>query len=361
MRKNNSQRTILFLLGRVHVLIHVFIFATVLGCSHKSTKDVSGLSIPMDEKLKMQNELQAANVLLESRQFLEAQKAYEDFFAQHSHSVFEAEAQLSYGRSLLGQGQYVESLTPFKAALGYGIYESLVWMAVAFEAMGDEPRVYATLTDAERNKDKLDLRTRMAELPARWAAYYHRQGQYEKAMQLFEQANKGLIQLQEGLPDQEQRSQLSQSYYKMGVLSLNQLGTENVDKLMDTLNILQLFLVRSMEQNQTTWSLMSLMNLKESYQVIYQFIVSNKNLSTTNRINLMEKLLTMQQKAKNYVLVVNDDNNSFLADWDRFMKDFETDAVVQLTSWNDKTPLTPESLERLSPKKSGLRLTPVEN
>lgn len=358
-------------------LMFWFLNFLFMGCSLVSKKDTSALPIQPDQKIKMQTEIQLGLNYLNSRQFSDAENIFNNFLQQNPHSIFEGEVQLALGQTKIGQQQFFESVTPLKSALGFGNYDALVWLAIAYEAMGDETKVFAALTDATNHAQELSVSVRFTELPARWASYYHRQGDYEQAMTYFEQANKGLLRLQEGLSDVEKKNQLSQAYYKMGVFSLNQLGADNAEKLIDTLNVLQLFLIRSMEQNQSSWSLLSLMNLKESYQTFKDFIINlgesefaqstrvhptdSENSAVTKKIILLEKLLTTQQKAKNYVLLVNQENNSFLLEWDRFMNEFEEQTLNALNILNDKTPLTQDAKARQNSFKKGIKLVPTKN
>jgi hypothetical protein len=233
-----------------------------------------------------------------------------------------------------------------------------------FEAIGDEPRLLASLKDAERLKDKLPDEQKFAEVPARMAAALNRMGQSKDAKIYYQQAERGVATILSKGNSKENLQKISQLYFMMGNMSTAHLSAENLQAHLDTLALLQVFLLRSIEVNGAGWSDLSYENLKENYVNIWQVVMHwpenksmdkavSENLKKETQDRLVGQILRMVNQLKLYKAPETADKNNKLTATYEYLNKLEKSGNEFLLAKKEINELTPEAKKRQSLKREG--------
>lgn len=233
--------------------ISVFIFA--FGCTTVTKKTISPGPVDPVVRAKMEQDLKSAEEQLKEQKYNEALEAFKKFGKDNPVSIFTQRALIGEARALEGLNEWTKAAAiysnvisdtretnPDVAAL------ALYWSSFCYEALGDEARVIAALLDAYKMAEYLPAEKGKAEVPARLAAAYARIGNEEESRKYLQIADKGISSLFGNKSDTpEMRESKSEIYYLMGHQSTAQLSEESLGSYLETLNLLQVYLLRGVE------------------------------------------------------------------------------------------------------------------
>ncbi len=214
------------------------------------------------QKASDEAEIKNFESMLAQGHFDQALKAFQDFQSRRPQSQFFQAARLGEAQALEGQGRFQEA-----ADLDRDIYlktlqhqpeiaaMALYRASYAYEALGDDLRTVTTLLDARKLAEHLPIEIASAEIPARLASVYGRQGREDEAISYLNEAEKGIMQVIAEKGPQLQKDWLAKTYMQMGGVSTNQLSSENFQDLIQGQKWVQVYLIKAMRQNDPIWSL----------------------------------------------------------------------------------------------------------
>lgn len=257
----------------------LFLITTQLGCSLFGSKDVSGMPLDPKQKAAQEGELLRAEDELSKFHFQVATDLFRQFKEKHLDSPYFYQAQLGEAKAQEGLGRWSEAASLYRET-AEGTRESQASIAAeamyklsyCYEALGEETKVYSSLMDADRMKDKLSEEIAKAELPARLAASLYRMGRIKESTLKLQEAEQGLQQLKTAKADTISPEWLARTYFQMGLLSTNQLSLENFEPSLDTLKIVQSFSLRSVEVQDSRWSALAAETLVSTYRDLTQLV-----------------------------------------------------------------------------------------
>lgn len=218
--------------------------------------------------------VEAGERSLAAGKWKEAETQFADFVRRHPISTYSARAYYGQARSLEGQGRYPEAINLYRqvgeqarttapdvAAMAY------LRLSFCYEALGDENRLVAALTDAETLGESLPEDIRTIQLPARRAASLLRRGQGAEARQILKKVEKALPDVNVHSP-MELRQRHADLLLTMGTQQFQGLNAENYLPTLETFEALQLFLWKAMLLKSPPASDQALAQLTEGYSAL---------------------------------------------------------------------------------------------
>lgn len=334
-----------------------------LGCSLLFHREVD-LNPP--NKKQMEDRIAEAEGLLEEQSYQEAFEYFGAFQKEFPQSIFDLQTNVGRARALTNLEKWSESLKILKEVTETAVSENqnkyigiaAYYSSLNYEALGEEPQTLACLKDAEAVAEAMPLEISKAELPARLAVYYNRMGDSKEAQKYFHQAEKGVASFY-----QKNKELSAKNYFQMGFISTGQTSLENFQSILSTLELMQIFSLRSIEAQNKKWSPMALQNLKSNYRDVWNAIVQaplNKTLDhfaaeedqKESQFKSIGQLLDVIQKLRVYQRTHFEDN-PVEKDLFGFLDELESNAQKMMVAISSRSSLTPDSQKRQKLKKIG--------
>lgn len=262
------------------------------------------------------NEIANAEKLLSERRFEEAKILYREFQGLHPNSFFFQAARLGEAQAQQNLGNYNEAaelcrqvnlatiqLQPEIAALAW--YQ----MAFAYEALGEDHKAIAALLDAQKLADHLPPSVALAEIPARLAAAYGRQGNDREALESLDQAERGILKINADKSMQLKKDWLGKAYVQMGSISTNQVSAENFNDFVKGQKWVQVYLIKALRLNDANWSSQSQTKLLETYRDLYAVLVSTNSREIQK--DMGGELIDLMDRAELYKPYADQKSNSY--------------------------------------------------
>lgn len=265
----------------------------------------------VDPKIKAEQQasLEQADQKFISGAFAESEKSYNDFIARQPKSIFLARAQLGLARSLDQQSRWSESLPiylelieRYRSKKPEIVAQSLFYVSSVYENLGREIEAWAAINESESLKSYLPKEKSTAELPARLASLAYRIGKKDEAAKYFKEAEKGFATLyseDEEAPADKANIQMS-SWYAMGSLSNRNVNPDNLKAYIETLQMLQIFLLRAIEKN-GPWSDLSLQVLTKSYDAAWKVVIELQPQQGVDKLTASSELHQTQSRWMNVI------------------------------------------------------------
>ncbi|MCX7978689.1 MAG: hypothetical protein N2578_06755, partial [Bdellovibrionaceae bacterium] len=206
-------------------------------------------------------EIQALSELLMNGLYEQALAGLAEFQKERPDSVYflesrlmEAEALISLERSSeaaqllrdITRGSHIDSRKI--RARGHFL------LALVEDSLGQEDKAIAELKSAELLADALPPQVARAELPARFAVIYAKQGHLDLAEIKAEEASRGIQAIMSSPELKSNRTWAAKTWFEMGRTSFDQISPEVYFRHIRALSLAQTFLVRSVALDADTWS-----------------------------------------------------------------------------------------------------------
>lgn len=260
-------------------LLLSLMFCLSTSCSTAPQSPMTGR--PESEVLRaiQENKIEKGEKELDNFKFNEALETFQEFQAVHQMSPYLAQVKMGEARAQEGLGRWEEAATLYRQVIELTRNQpsefaavSLYRISFCYEALGSEAKTLASLLDAEKFKDKLSPEIALAELPARLAASYYRAGRFKESSSRLDEAEAGIRQLQQMKAKEASKTWLAQTYLQMGIVSTNDLSFENFKRSLDTLKIVQIYLLKSAEVADEKWSPLAAQTLVQVYKDLTQIV-----------------------------------------------------------------------------------------
>lgn len=229
---------------------------------------------------------------------------------------------------------------------------ALYRMASTYEALGDDMKMVAALFDAKARAKYLSAELIEAQIPAKLASAYSRQGQHKESLKYLTAAEEGLNKLLAAKGRNVDRAWLAQIYFEMGSVSSNQLGMANFEDFVEAQKIVQVYLLKALKLNEKTWSDRSQSHLQKIYRDLFTQIESVRG-DVTLQGRLVGVFNDLIEKAELYRPLADEMSNQY----EQMFYDYldvvrkKTDEVIFSNS--SVIPLTEESKKLNSIKRAG--------
>lgn len=149
---------------------------------------------------------------------------------------------------------------------------ALLRVGVILEALGEDDRSLAALKDAERRSKDLPEEIGQTELPARLAAAYARERNFQEAERYYNLAERQLARLRAQVVKGEQPEWLPRVLYAMGHRPLGEITWERFESALVPLERSQLYLLQSAELGVQPWAGLAADELIGSYSALRKSI-----------------------------------------------------------------------------------------
>lgn len=245
------------------------------ACSSFKRSEVTGLPLDPAERQNQESEIEVHEKNLSEGNIQQAAQGFQRFRSGNPGSPFVRRAQLGEAKALEFLGFWSEAADQYRDIIDSTrntrpeiAAEALFLLSYCFESIGDEARVLAALQDAQRMSASLRPEIARAELPARLAASYQRMGMLDQVKRYLGEAEQGIQYLRSSSDKAAgvDTKYFARVYQQMGQHSTNQLSFESFQNNLETLKIIQLFALKSVELEDKVYSQKALDGLKENYR-----------------------------------------------------------------------------------------------
>lgn len=246
-----------------------------------SITELIDVTVPPDLPEGMPKPFHKALRSLEEGRYEEALQTLDGFIRDEPTSSYTQAAQLNAGRALEGLERWSEAIERYRGVVVAceGIAPklqavTLYRLSFSHEARGDDQQAVAVLTDLEKRKAHLPLEIARAELPARLASAYARAGNFEKALDYYKIAERGITQMkgvvlyeEEVIPDW-----LPRTLYFMGTLASRGVSWEDFESTVRPFAYGQIYLLEAAEFGKDPWSTRASQDLMAAYRDMWRAI-----------------------------------------------------------------------------------------
>lgn len=280
-RKNLKQKIFLF----IRCIIFGGILLSFMGCS--SLKKINPFaSDKVDqkqldfEKREQLDSFQEGENLVGQENYSGAIKAYQTFLKKYPGSEFELMAIFNLGSAYEGYGDCKNAAKYYRRVVRLSgerakrtQAEALVRLSYAYECMGKDKKVIATLLDAKRRADTLPKEVAQAEVPARLAGAYARIGNHKQAQMFFQEAKTGLKVINNQVRTPTRKIELmAKTFYFMGSMQNIKIGVVTPEAYVESIKTFQPYLVRSAEFAKTNWAQRAADEIQTAYNTIWDWL-----------------------------------------------------------------------------------------
>lgn len=182
--------------------------------------------------------------------------------------------------------------------------QALFRLSFAYSCLGFDEKAVASLLDAQRRSALLQEDVAVAEIPARLAAAYARLGNKEKANEYFGKASRGVQMLREKNKNRRAiRDILAKTLFLMGRMSpIEARVSADPFDYLTTLQLLQIYLLESVELNSDEWSPQSAQEIVKAYENIWEIVSKVKSIETTDPELKKKKMSELRFRAASEAL-----------------------------------------------------------
>ncbi|KHD88073.1 MAG: hypothetical protein OM95_11175 [Bdellovibrio sp. ArHS] len=329
--------------------------ATLLGQRPATEAEQAAL---LAKKAAEEAEIKNAEKVLEIGRFKEAQILFKDFYGRHQQSSYYQAARLGEADALHGMEEYQKAAALYRDIYLRTIQEqpdiaalALYKMSFTYEALGEDDKTIAALLDAKKLSDQLPVEVAEAEIPARLAAIYGRQGREQEAVDYLGQADKGVAKVMQQQRTQVQPGWLAKTYFQMGLVSTNQLSEQNFSDFAQGQRWIQVYLFKAMKQDDETWSARAQEELQKIYRDLFTQVESSQNRDMQSRMG--GDLLDLMDQAELYKPILGQKETSYEKSFFSYLVEVRKKLDKVLYGSGETMSLTEESQRLNSIKRAG--------
>lgn len=270
-------------------LVNVFLFtlAMAIGCSKVSRPDAEN-SFESPTEDSDQTIFGTALKYMANEHFEAAIVELDKILKGDPNSEFGLVALFNKASALEGLGKCQEASVVYRQVVNLSgkkfpriEAQSLFRLSYCFECLDQTVKQIASLKDALKRKKFLSSDVAEAELPARLAAAYAKNGDLKTAEKYFFLSQKGLKDVyRDGESPSNRKELLAKTLYFMGRMQPNlETLPQHANAYVGSLRYLQGYLLKSSEMGSREWSPRASKNLKEAYGAIWQALNRPPNFS----------------------------------------------------------------------------------
>lgn len=236
--------------------------------------DEPGPRLPKEAPPRYRTAVQA----LEKQRFQDALDGLQEFLMKEPTSQWTQAALLNKGRALQGLERWSEAADVYRSVARNTLEApqlqalALYYLSFCLEATGEDREAVAALNDVVGRVANLPKEIAQAELPARMAAAYARVGNFEKALELYRQAESGIRVLKRSEAGKETPQWLAKTFYFMGHTTARYATWDDFEIHLRPLGRAQVYLLEAAEAATLPWAKKAADDLIEVYQNLWRVI-----------------------------------------------------------------------------------------
>lgn len=344
--------------------ILLILITSLMGCATGEKLDQAAIERLNKQEREVKARFNEALAYMDARQYKTAGLEFKSILQQYPTTNLELLIVYNLGGALEGLGRYKKAVSRYREVVNKSMgrqksleAQALIRMSYVYEYLNDDSKVVASLFSARKFESQLPRHVVLAEIPARLAAAYARQGNQAMAQRFFIEAQDGLKSVNLNVRDgDKKRELLSKTLYHMGNLKRQKVETISSENFINSLIYLQNYLLLSVELDVIGWSRRSAKEILNAYDQIYSVIQTNTKKYSNEKLsrqiefslNAIESLKKQHVPTEEKIKIVA----NLFEDLDRRRIKFER-ALAKLSVGND---LTIEAKKRNALKQPG---TPV--
>lgn len=349
------------------------------ACSAFQVDEKTGDPIDPRVRAEQEAEIQKPDQNLANGYFSVAREQYAEFQKKFPNSVFYQRSIFGQAQSLEGEKKWAEAAEMYRANIEATrvrqpeiAAQALYRISICYENLGDESRVLASLRDSLTMKEYLNPEQAEAEIPARMAASYSRMGLQKEAKEQLEKADQGAQRvIKQNLSTMDQSTLNAWSakiYYSMGSFSTQQANSENLQGMLDSFKLVQIFSLRSIELGVDPWSNLARKELVKNYESLWDLVIKFPKIQgldaeaavrqkNERQSYFAGQILTLLNELKAAQVVSEDMRSQQVKDLFKDILKYQDKLEQFLYAQGEFTKLTPEALKRqqLNPKRIKLQ------
>lgn len=254
-----------------------FGLAALVACSTPAKEEST--AVPEGGMKKAVDAFEAANVLLDSKRYEDAAKAFDKLRVETPATTLDFFVLLNSGIAYQSMGDCKTAADRYKTTVRVTNNKNPQTQAMArlrlsdvLSCEGNDRLAIINLVELYKNRRYLPVEVAEAEVPARLAAAYARAGNKKTAEKYFKDAEEGFRKVSSQNKLAGQRPTLAKTLFLMGNMShLDPMKISGEDYFV-SVDSLQGYLFRAVEMDVDNWSDLSMDQLQEAYQKVWLFI-----------------------------------------------------------------------------------------
>ena len=290
------------------ISILVSILLINIGCASLKFWNSDSSTEPSEKQKQSEKEsldlFNNGNKLLDEKKYSEAIQSYSKILSKEPSSTMETMTVFNMGVAYEALGKCKRAGQSFRKVVRTNSGEktrlqaqALYHLSKAYECVGADVKVISTLIDLQSRLEFLTEEVAYAELPARLASAYARQGNLELAEKYFKLAEKGLARVSSLKIDSKEKSEiLAKTLFLMGSVSESPGNFKNVTDIIKSLEFSQRYLLKAVEMDHEQWSPRSAESILRVYDKIIARIEPKRNSTETEeetqKLDLAKAALT---------------------------------------------------------------------
>jgi|GEM_PF-1248275 len=347
-----------------------------LGCASVNQKIWTSSSKNSAEVSEQEiGEIESAEKLFADAKYAEAKQKYIEFQKKYPQSIYLQSARLAEGQcsEYLGNPERAGEIYDGVILNTQSAHPQIAAIAIfrksfVYEILGDDLKALTTLLDLNVHQDQLPTEVGLIQLPGRMAMLYNKLGQLEESEKYIQILNQNL---EVTLKGKITKAQLAESYLLMGSLSSKSINETNWTTFARGFKVSSLFLIKSIESNQSPWSDKAQELLSQHMKNYWEWIRlagSSKDPISKSGISLREAIENQKQMAHDFLetLTILDLRRPVeVGQWTNLQKklfdqldSYQKDVQILFVQRSQLNELSAESLNANSLKRSG-KLVPV--
>lgn len=333
------------------------------ACGHVQKEKIKALPTEPGVIAFLNEKLNEAELLLESGEYYDAEKKFREYDTEWTYTIYQLRARIGVARALHGQGRPTLAIPIYNEVIETSVerYPEVTalasfYLSFSHDMLGDEVKTLTALKDAEKLSSYLKSEISLAEIPARLAAYYNRHHDEFMAREYYRSAEQGMSRIY-AAGNETAKAEKAKTYLLMGRLNSTQADAESFDRLVGSLSMTQVFLLRSIELNHSKWSEVATKELMQNYSDLWNSILSfthdtetdfslAKSQSVEKRITAINLILKDIEILKPYqsVSLANQNTKKIFS----FLDQLTQNGQQVILSSAEQSPMTEEAKKRQS-------------
>jgi tetratricopeptide (TPR) repeat protein len=255
------------------------IFCFLVGCSF-GQKEPDAESVDFSKQRQAAVEFEKGNVLMDSEDYAGALQIFDKILVDFPVSTLDAMVTYNAGLANLMLQQCRDAESQLRKVIRFShkdtpslAMRARLRLSDALNCLGKEREAMVLLLEINKDRARLPLEIGEAELPAKIAAAYSRNGNRKMAERYFAVAEQGLRKLQaKNLAAKDKQALLAKTLFTMGDTSHVKKSEVNPQGYYQTLKVQQRYLLRAVEYDIKPWSQKAYDQLTNVYDLTWEFV-----------------------------------------------------------------------------------------
>ncbi|MEK6554344.1 MAG: hypothetical protein AABZ31_03810 [Bdellovibrionota bacterium] len=248
-------------------------FISQAGCSSAPKAQIAR------DNQEVQNKFEEANQLLDNKRYEDAAKAYDRLRVDKPVNQLDYFILLNAGVAYQSMGDCITAGERYRQVIRVTNNKAPETQALArlrlsemLTCQGQDKLAIVNLVELYRNKRFLPTESADAEIPARLAAAYAREGNKKLADRYFKEAEMGYRKIIGKNMSEKQKPLLAKTLYYMGNMSHINPEKMTGNDYYTTVQSLQGYLYRALEIGAENWSELAAVQLEDAYKNVWVYL-----------------------------------------------------------------------------------------